>query len=545
MSQEPFCLFYEKNEIDQELICPTCSERYQSPRLLPCGDSICFRCIGFIKDQNSNDLYKCPVCEATHAVLDEKLPRNKILEKLLSKDANEVYRNRDVEELKEKLTKLKLKTKSLEYHLNYPHESIKEYCKSLLDQIDLQTEKVHQLVNEFHDSLFDQVKEYEKECLEYFENLEEAGDEFLEEDTKVIESTIEKSKKFFQEKSDYLRKFKISDEEIKCSLTDSGNNINTVKYLLCSFKTHLFKSFKMQFIENQNELKRDLLGTIKMCPIGVNLTESRTKCFNYSNQLQNHNIVSVHLINKDQMVIISTQGQNLYLYKIDQNGNILITNSIINSRNSVFCVKSAMNDGKLILLARYSYYDGYSSANYRHQILIFDQDLNQINQKMISDVNGIISLSVNDSKYYCLLSSTSNKIILCIYNNDLTEIASQGLAANSKDDPFFFPQDSIELRASNQSLFILRKGFMTLMNEVTGIIEKEYPVVGSSFDLNRNDIFVCHGKVKLTVYDKLGRMRKEVAFPDSFKQASYFFFSHSYVICFNLSSLKINVSELF
>jgi hypothetical protein len=46
-------LFYDKEEIDQEMKCPSCSERYQSPRLLPCGDSICLRCIDFIKYQIS------------------------------------------------------------------------------------------------------------------------------------------------------------------------------------------------------------------------------------------------------------------------------------------------------------------------------------------------------------------------------------------------------------------------------------------------------------------------------------------------------------
>ena len=76
----------------------------------------------------------------------------------MNKDANEVYRNRDVEELKEKLAKLSSKTGKLENHFKHPHETIKEHCKSLIDQIDLATEKAHQLINGFHDFVFDQVK---------------------------------------------------------------------------------------------------------------------------------------------------------------------------------------------------------------------------------------------------------------------------------------------------------------------------------------------------------------------------------------------------
>jgi len=49
-----------------------------------------------------------------HAFLTENLSRNKILEKLLGTEANEIYRNKDVEELKEKLMKFKLKTEKLD-----------------------------------------------------------------------------------------------------------------------------------------------------------------------------------------------------------------------------------------------------------------------------------------------------------------------------------------------------------------------------------------------------------------------------------------------
>jgi DNA-directed RNA polymerase subunit M/transcription elongation factor TFIIS len=95
-------LFYEKEEIDKELKCPSCLEKFVSPRLLPCGDSICLRCIQFIKVQKGNNLFKCPACEEVHTISSQNLPRNKILEKLLDKEANEVYRNNNVEELKKK-----------------------------------------------------------------------------------------------------------------------------------------------------------------------------------------------------------------------------------------------------------------------------------------------------------------------------------------------------------------------------------------------------------------------------------------------------------
>ena len=226
-------LFYDKEEIDKELKCPCCSQKFVSPRLLPCGDSICLKCIQFIKDQNSNDFLRCPVCEELHSFDTDKLPKIKLVESLLNKNANEVYRNQDVEQLKEKLTAIKLKTEKLENHLRHPHETIKEHSKSLLNEIDLATEKAHQLINEFHDSLFDQVKQYEKECLCFYDESKARDNETLQEDLKSVESVIYEAKVFFQQKVDYLRKFEIEDNQISRSLIDSDQLIFKIKDKLC------------------------------------------------------------------------------------------------------------------------------------------------------------------------------------------------------------------------------------------------------------------------------------------------------------------------
>jgi polyhydroxyalkanoate synthesis regulator phasin len=118
-----------------------------------------------------------------------------MLEKLLGKEANEVYRNKDVEELKERLAILNLKC---------PHETVKEYCKDLLHRIDLATEEAHQVIDEFHDSLFDEVKEYEKECLEHFDSLKESGDKLLTADLKSVETVILEAS--FSTKSQLLKR---------------------------------------------------------------------------------------------------------------------------------------------------------------------------------------------------------------------------------------------------------------------------------------------------------------------------------------------------
>ena len=45
--------FYEEEEINQNFICSACNHRFEDPCLLPCGDSICFKCVDLIKEQRN------------------------------------------------------------------------------------------------------------------------------------------------------------------------------------------------------------------------------------------------------------------------------------------------------------------------------------------------------------------------------------------------------------------------------------------------------------------------------------------------------------
>jgi hypothetical protein len=206
--------FYKEEEIDKELKCPSCFLKFDSPRILPCGDSICFQCIELIKDHSQNEEFKCPVCEEVQNIDVNNLPRNKILEKLLTKEANEIYRNECVEELKISLDKLMYKTEKLENYLNYPHDKITKHSKSLLDQIDLATEQFHQIINDSRDALFNQVKEYEKDCLGNIDSLKKPDGTVLENNLKPVELIIDEAKKIFHEKVEYLRNFKIDANQI-------------------------------------------------------------------------------------------------------------------------------------------------------------------------------------------------------------------------------------------------------------------------------------------------------------------------------------------
>jgi hypothetical protein len=58
--------YFSKCEIENELICKSCSIRYDVPKCLPCGNFICSKCE--IKCFESQKKVKCPMCDDLHSL---------------------------------------------------------------------------------------------------------------------------------------------------------------------------------------------------------------------------------------------------------------------------------------------------------------------------------------------------------------------------------------------------------------------------------------------------------------------------------------------
>jgi hypothetical protein len=109
-------MFYEENEINKLLICPSCNLKFLEPKLLPCGKSVCIKCVEsmlelYNDNENKNEKrLQCLFCSRSHLVTEDELPSSEMLELLLKKEPSEVYRGDLAKELKELLSKIKTQT---------------------------------------------------------------------------------------------------------------------------------------------------------------------------------------------------------------------------------------------------------------------------------------------------------------------------------------------------------------------------------------------------------------------------------------------------
>lgn len=158
----------DEDEISRELACRKCKRTFNDPRLLPCGETMCQRCIQeqLVQDNHGRSL-TCLFCNETHTIVDE-LPENKLIHKLIdikssassssSLSASNVCCKELTNDLNDVLVSLERRCRELKYisAASYLAE-IRNYSEFIQNDIEIVTQSMLEYVNRFHDELIEQV----------------------------------------------------------------------------------------------------------------------------------------------------------------------------------------------------------------------------------------------------------------------------------------------------------------------------------------------------------------------------------------------------
>jgi hypothetical protein len=210
-------MFYKQEEVNSILLCSICWDTFQDndPRLLPCGESACQRCIENASDANNQ--LNCLRCQSSHGPSSEEgFPPNLIAQRLTRTKAQEVYRNQNVEKLRSKLTEVKEKADDLKTNFENGTDEVKEYCIKLRNQVHLQTAILLQEAHKFNENMIAEVNNYEKKCVNSFKK---DSARYKKESLTFLDNI----NKFYENNSNYLTQFKINDGKVKDGLTLADN----------------------------------------------------------------------------------------------------------------------------------------------------------------------------------------------------------------------------------------------------------------------------------------------------------------------------------
>jgi len=136
---------------------------------------------------------------------EKGLPTSKKLLTLISMHPAEVYRSKTVEQLKESLKEMRKKSKCLSFSALNGIDFIKEYCLNLINDVQIDTEKLIKQINDYEISCFESYAKVKQDTKDKFVNTANELDRF---ESKWIE---------------YLKQIKIDDDAISNAYNEALN----------------------------------------------------------------------------------------------------------------------------------------------------------------------------------------------------------------------------------------------------------------------------------------------------------------------------------
>ncbi|CAF1007887.1 unnamed protein product [Brachionus calyciflorus] len=222
------------------LICQFCKKYFTEPKVLPCGENACSKCLPELGK------FDCLLCAEVHSMPENGFPTNKILSKALEKnfksdeyEAKTQEFRKYIEDTEKKFDELKLKRIQLEVE-------VIEHCKLLINEIDLNAEEKINQINDIRDDLIKEVNEYQDRFLK---NLKMSNNHFSTLSEKV--NLLTKDKDLLLAKKDFDEKL----DNYYCTLSEVELSLNKIRHRSLDYR-------KIQFNSNRSNLDENFLGFI-------------------------------------------------------------------------------------------------------------------------------------------------------------------------------------------------------------------------------------------------------------------------------------------
>jgi hypothetical protein len=246
-------MFFDETQINDILNCKKCKERLDSARFLPCGSTICSKCISSI-EIIENQEFNCLTCSKMHVMPKEGLALNDAVNLMLSLKPTRISRGKAIDSLIQSLDEIQKVTCLFKNGIASSVDNVKEYCTLLRNEVQVATEEAIQQIIDFNDELKREIDEYEKECIEFNTSNHESKNVFY--------TLISELELFHKEKMDYLKQTDINEDIV---IESKGIALSLSKKAdgeLKNLKDSIFKGKFLKFDKNKYKLSKSSVGCL-------------------------------------------------------------------------------------------------------------------------------------------------------------------------------------------------------------------------------------------------------------------------------------------
>ena len=253
---------------DDELSCPKCGETFEDARILPCGDTVCQKCI-----EKSTSKFECPCCHVQHSVPKSGgFQKNTIVSKLVQKKRPDEHLKKLIDSVLQSAYSLNLAKNSC--------ANLHEKCQSVRDEINSTHDTYIEEIKRHRDSLLSQLDDYEKRYTGIISmaniTLNEAADcyENYFSNRDSLPNTIKKCQEMLETLESNLNSLKFSNVEprfIPKERSNGGADFGSIYFdiskekerkndftvALVDFWNRLCKFIKLMLLKEDEKLKTD------------------------------------------------------------------------------------------------------------------------------------------------------------------------------------------------------------------------------------------------------------------------------------------------
>jgi uncharacterized protein YoxC len=438
-------MFYQAEKIDSILICTICDNKMVDPRLLPCGKSVCHRCVDFLADTAKKKI-KCQNCAKTHEIPVGGFYINQLAQEMLECEANEVLQSNHIEEFKKFLGILNATKQSIESTLECGDATIRDHCDKVRNDMQLAIEQAHAKLDEFHKDFMHEIDNHEKECQEKFK--------FIKQNKVDIDKALNDSNELLSKSNHLLQQFKIDQTQLS-KLFESAQSLQTkLEQIKDGIQREMFNESLLKF-EKQKSFDSSVIGKIVKQNIELYFLENieNMRELDYFISLTESTLYFPYLqpIKSNSFLCLYTEKNSLNLLCLDRDGKIFFEKKdLIKNKNIeefIFCISSKHNKIHYICTEERHLKQKKTFFNLRS----FDENFNLLAEIKLDKEKEPFDHDVNGENVF-LLNKNENFCTVSMYNRNLEIV--QKFGQENSILPFYFPREYDQFFVSNKYFII-------------------------------------------------------------------------------------------
>ena len=510
-------MFFDADRIQESLICTNCKGFLIEPKTLPCGETICQRCLDHIMSQNLACKFKCCICEDLHSIPINGFQTNKLIARLVNPKSDEIYRSKIVNYLKQSLDNIQKANLELNKSLKDSKAKIRNHCKRVRKEIESSLEKITVILETQRNIILDQVTAIEEDCIRNLvrlDNYKEGLIKFLFEVLKFVG--------FWRQ---CLKTLIPNEKEILAALKMARNYESKLRTEKVRVESLTFNRKLLQFHENQNlelymNLETPIIGSLSFIHDhfpdfrGWNKIELKHKLFNetsyerpmssmFVEEFYNGNFFVSYIHKKANQFGVS----KFKLVIFDSNGNYLRS-----------CKEDTYSDEYKVCKCDDLIVISFRSIIGLSNLKVYNEQLHKIH---CIDLLAFIpypvqALCATGLNVYASFIQ-DKKTLIYLIDWQMASVNSSVKENNNLTLPIRFNHEISQLECFDKFIYMKHRHInqITVLDKNSGQVLNKFPILGSKFYLDKNGLVIsfCAETRKITHYNSNGEVLNQNEFP--------------------------------